>query len=100
MNKNISASGGKKHLEINFYGGLKGLAVMRFAEDAARKLGVAGYIKRLPTGTLHIEAEGGEEKLNKFLELCQEREEWTDKNELSFSDKLIGYDRFYIRKFG
>lgn len=100
MADNKSATGGKKHLEINFYGNLKGLAIMQFAFDTAKKLGVAGYIKRLPTGTLHIEAEGGEEKLNEFLKLCRVREEWTGQNEAVFSEKIIGYDRFYIRKFG
>lgn len=90
----------KSHLEINFYGNHKGLAIMQFAFDAAKKTGVAGYIKRLPTGTLHIEIEGLEENLKKFLAFCHDREEWTAKNEATFSDKLIGYDKFYIRKFG
>jgi len=89
-----------KHLEINFFGNLKGLAVMQFAFDHAKKIGVAGYIKRLPTGTLHIEAEGEEKKLDEFLKLCETREEWTEQNEAVFSETIIGYDRFYVRKFG
>lgn len=89
-----------KHLEINFYGQLKGLAVMEFTQTAARRLGIFGYIKRLPTGTLHIEAEGKEEKLNEFIALCKGREEWTEINDVILTDSLIGYDRFYIRKFG
>jgi acylphosphatase len=88
------------HLEINFFGNLKGLAIMQFAFDRAKKFNLVGYIKRLPTGTLHIEAEGEEENLKKFLKLCESREEWTSKNEVNFSDQMIGYERFYIRKFG
>lgn len=93
-------SGGWKHLEINFYGRLKGLAIMRFAEDGARRLGISGYVKRLPTGTLYIEAEGEESMLKEFLKMCEGREEWTAMNNASFSDKLIGHSGFYIRKFG
>ncbi len=90
----------KKHLEINFYGKLKGLGIMQFAFDNARKLNLSGYVKRLPTGTIHVEIEGEEENLNAFLKLCREREEWRNENDFFWSDKVVGMDRFFIRKFG
>ncbi len=91
----------KRHLEINFRGRPRGLAVMQFAVRAAHKSGLAGYVKRLPTGTVHIEAEGEEENLKRFLKACQERPEWAgERDEFSVSDKLIGYEKFYIRKQG
>lgn len=95
-----SVSNERKHLEINFYGRLKGLAIMRFAEDNARRLRIAGYIKRLPTGTLYVEVEGEESALKNFLKACESREEWTVENSAGFSDRLIGHSGFYIRKFG
>lgn len=90
----------KEHVEINFYGEIKGLGLMQFVQTEARSLGLTGYIKRLPTGTLHIEAEGERGSLEKFVEACQTHEDWTERNDFSFSPGVIGYDRFYIRKFG
>lgn len=90
----------KKHLELNFHGNLKGLGVMQFAQDNARRLNIDGYIKRLPTGTIHIEAEGEERDLEEFIESCKGREEWREGNEIILTDMIIGYDRFYIRKQG
>lgn len=90
----------KKHLELNFQGNLKGLGVMQFAQDSARRLGIFGYVKRLPTGTIHVEAEGEERDLEEFIGLCKEREEWREGNEIILTDMIIGYDRFYIRKQG
>lgn len=75
---------------------------MQFAVDAAKRLGVFGYAKRLPTGAIHIEAEGEEKRLEEFLEECRRHEDWREENEKSivFSDLLFGYGRFYIRKQG
>lgn len=92
----------KKHLELNFHGNLRGLGVMQFAQDNARRLDIEGYIKRLPTGTLHLEAEGEEQDLEEFIRICKAHEDWRDENErdIVINDKLIGYPKFYIRKQG
>lgn len=90
----------KEHIEINFYGEIKGLGLMQSVQEEARSLKLAGYIKRLPTGTLHIEAEGERQDLELFLAACRRHGEWTERNDYAFSPGVIGYDRFYIRKFG
>lgn len=73
---------------------------MQFAQDNARRLNVSGYVKRLPTGTIHIEAEGEERDLEEFIVLCREREDWREENDVVINDRLIGYPKFYIRKQG
>lgn len=74
---------------------------MQFAVDNALRLGIAGYVKKYPTGTIHIAAESEEKKLNEFLKLCRERREWEPENEnIILNDKIIGYKRFYIQKQG
>lgn len=100
--KLLSKNNMKKHLELNFHGNLKGLGVMQFAQDNARRLNIDGYVKRLPTGTIHVEAEGEERDLEAFIVLCREREDWREENdgEVNITDKLIGYSKFYIRKQG
>jgi len=75
---------------------------MQFAQDNARRLNIDGYVKRLPTGTIHIEAEGEERDLEEFIGLCRERNDWREENnrDVNISDRLIGYPKFYIRKQG
>ena len=74
--------------------------MMQFALDSARQLGIFGYVKRFPAGTVHIEAEGEEEKLNEFVKLCEERPEWLPENKIIINDKIIGLSKFYIKKEG
>jgi acylphosphatase len=45
----------------------------RFATvEKAQELGVKGFVKNKPDGTVYIEAEGEAEELNRFLEWCKE----------------------------
>jgi acylphosphatase len=37
----------------------------------ARKLGLTGYVKNLPNGSVYIDAEGPKDKLNKLLEFSR-----------------------------
>ena len=74
--------------------------MMQFALDNARRLGIAGFIRRFPTGTLHMEAEGEEEKLNEFVKLFEARPDWLPENKIIINDKILGLGRFYIKKQG
>jgi acylphosphatase len=45
----------------------------RFATvEKAQEMGVKGFVKNKPDGTVYIEAEGESEDLNRFLEWCKE----------------------------
>ena len=45
----------------------------RFATvEKAQEIGIKGFVKNKPDGTVYIEAEGEADDLNRFLEWCKE----------------------------
>ena len=54
-------------LEAMVYGRVQGVGFRAFVEVEALLLGLKGYVKNLPDGTVEIIAEGNEEALKKFL---------------------------------
>jgi len=59
-----------KHLTIHIYGHVQGVFFRAHTQELARELGVRGYIRNEPDGSVHIEAEGDEASLKEFVEWC------------------------------
>ncbi|MFX1258841.1 MAG: acylphosphatase [Promethearchaeota archaeon] len=60
-----------KRIEIKVYGLVQGVFFRYTTRKVARKLGLTGYVKNLPDGSVFIEAEGFEDKLKKLLEFAK-----------------------------
>lgn len=58
----------KRRIYIKVYGLVQGVGFRASTVYQARKLGLNGYVKNLPTGEVEIVAEGEEDKLNSLLE--------------------------------
>jgi acylphosphatase len=56
-----------KKLIITVSGLVQGVFFRYTTRKVARKLGLKGYVKNMPNGTVYIEAEGEEEQLNQLL---------------------------------
>jgi acylphosphatase len=52
-------------------GRVQGVGFRYFAADWADRLGLGGYARNLPDGSLEIVAEGGEESVRHFLEIMR-----------------------------
>lgn len=61
-----------KHLDITVRGRVQGVFFRDTARRHAKKLGIAGFARNEPDGSVYIEAEGDEEKLREFTEWCCE----------------------------
>ncbi|MCX6765750.1 MAG: acylphosphatase [Candidatus Moranbacteria bacterium] len=59
------------HLRIKIYGRVQGVFFRHSAREKAEELGISGFARNEPDGTVYIEAEGGKVKLEKFLEWCR-----------------------------
>lgn len=55
---------------IHVTGRVQGVGFRWSASYEARRLGISGYVKNLPDGSVFIEAEGNQEQLNDFLLWC------------------------------
>ncbi|MFQ5957316.1 MAG: carbamoyltransferase HypF [Candidatus Brocadiales bacterium] len=88
-----------KRVKVSIGGVVQGVGFRPFVFRLASSLGLSGYVTNLPWGVL-IEAEGGEEELNKFiLRLPREKPPLAHITSLEFSllDPL-GLDTFRIKK--
>ena len=50
-----------------FAGTVQGVGFRYFVRDKAKKLGVKGYVRNLPDGTVEVVAEADKETLKKFF---------------------------------
>ena len=57
---------------VRVYGIVQGVGFRRFVQIHAIRLGVKGYAKNLPDGSVEVIAEGHEESLNKLLNKIRE----------------------------
>ena len=56
---------------INVSGFVQGVFYRYTTRKLARKLGLTGYVKNMADGSVHIEAEGPEDKLNEILKFSR-----------------------------
>lgn len=59
-----------KRIELKIYGRVQGVFYRDTARRKARKLGLTGWIRNEPDGTVITVSEGEEESLKKFIEWC------------------------------
>lgn len=59
-----------KHINIKIYGKVQGIFYRITAKEEAAKLNITGFARNEPDGSVYIEAEGEEEKLDQFINWC------------------------------
>jgi len=84
---------------MQVFGKVQGVCYRAFASKKGARLGLAGFVKNLPDGSVYMEAEGEEAALRSF-------EDWAhkgppsarvDRVELNYSDRLSNFEDFEIR---
>lgn len=61
-----------RHLSILVSGRVQGVFYRASAKTKAMELGIMGFVQNLPDGKVYIEAEGSDEKLDRFKTWCTE----------------------------
>ncbi|MFT3885825.1 MAG: acylphosphatase [Flavobacteriales bacterium] len=59
------------HYDIDVTGTVQGVWYRRTAVEQATGLGLVGYAMNLPDGSVHLEAEGPREALDRFVAWCR-----------------------------
>lgn len=87
-----------KHLDIRIYGRVQGVFFRSSARKQALSLGISGFAKNDSDGTVHIEAEGSEINLQKFLLWCKKGPLFSsvEKIDFSFSDNVKNFSGFSL----
>ncbi len=89
------------NLHLTIHGQVQGVFFRQTACEKASELGLTGWVKNNPDGTVEIVAEGREQDLKKLLEWCKEGpeyahvervvEEWRDVEERKFEEFRVMY---------
>ncbi len=88
----------EKHYEIRVHGRVQGVFFRASTQEKAHELGIKGFVRNEPDGSVYIEAEGEEEALNRFVDWCHygpsaASVEKVESEEGSFSN----FQRFEVR---
>ena len=61
-----------KHYNITISGKVQGVFYRDSTKDKAEELGVKGWVRNEPDGTVYMEAEGDKESLDKLIDWCKQ----------------------------
>lgn len=90
----------KRHINIKVFGKVQGVLFRETAKEEAKKLGLAGFVKNQPDGSVYIEAEGNQEALDKFLVWCNDGSERAEVEKIEVSYGTIknftGFERDFV----
>ena len=60
-----------KRIHLKIHGQVQGVLFRHYTIKTASSLGLTGYAKNLPDGTVEVVAEGDEKELNELIEFCK-----------------------------
>lgn len=86
------------HNTIRISGKVQGVFFRASTREVASKLGITGWVRNEPDGTVKIAAEGTEEQLAKLLRWCNEGPERAKVDRVTYEpDVVMGFEAFEIR---
>lgn len=83
---------------IRIYGRVQGVFFRHTSRREAERLGIVGFVRNEPDGSVYLEAEGEEKALQEFLGWCHRGPVLAkvDKVDFEFSDRLQNFRDFSI----
>ena len=81
--------------KIEVRGRVQGVGFRYFTVKEARSLGITGFVKNMPDGSVYIEAEGAVNKLNEFVQWCHNGPGIVTSVQVSIYP-AVGYNDFHI----
>lgn len=85
-------------LKINVYGRVQGVNYRNSAHNKAQSLGISGFAKNMPDGSVYIEAEGSADALDAFIEWCSHGPPMASVSKITTEQtSTSGHEGFQIR---
>jgi acylphosphatase len=86
------------HVTLVVSGRVQGVGFRYTARNEANRLGVKGYVKNKPDGSVVLELEGNAAQLNAMIGWCKAGPPMARvENVKEWSGEVVGYDEFHIR---
>jgi len=88
-----------QRVHIIVHGNVQGVFFRSYAKKIAESLGLNGYAKNIPDGTVEVVAEGPEDKLKELIEFCKEGPEAAEvsKVDVKFEKASNEFGGFEVR---
>lgn len=87
-----------KRYVIKVTGKVQGVFFRDTARQTATKLGLKGFARNEPDGSVYIEVEGDRDSLNKFMKWCPEGSEYSVVNRVEHTEhEPAGHEGFEIK---
>jgi len=88
----------KRGAIIRVFGKVQGVGFRYYTQKKALELDITGFVQNRPDGSVYIEAEGEEEKLDAFILWCNEGPGWARiSNVQAQQTPPFGYNDFVIK---
>jgi acylphosphatase len=88
-----------RHLNIFISGEVQGVFYRASAKEKADELGITGFVKNEPDGSVYLEAEGTEEQLNELTAWCRKGPPHSNVTDVrSTSGTIQHFKKFEIRR--
>lgn len=87
------------HYVIKVSGKVQGVFYRASTKEIADKLGLKGWVRNEPDGSVLIKAEGAPQQMRKFVEWCQRGPEYAHVDQISYEEKPVGgFQDFSIQR--
>ena len=88
-----------KRVHLKIHGRVQGVLFRHYTKKTALRLGLTGYAKNLPDGTVEVVAEGNEQALNELIEFCKHGPPaaYVTKVDITYEDFKNEFDEFGVR---
>jgi acylphosphatase len=88
-----------KHFNIKVKGKVQGVWYRASAQAEAQRLGLTGFAKNMPDGSVYCEAEGIEGVLQEFVKWCRRGPELAEVETVEVAEDTVqGFTDFGIRR--
>jgi acylphosphatase len=85
-------------VRIKIHGKVQGVWFRKNTYKTAKELGIKGFVRNEPDGSVYIEAEGNESNLKMFIEWCKEGPESAIVKSVEFDEQEFKqFQEFIIR---
>jgi acylphosphatase len=86
-----------RHYDIKVFGKVQGVFYRAKTSEVANELNIKGKVRNEKDGSVYIEAEGPQDKLNRFIEWCQQGPKDAEVERIETSEKgIVGFDSFTV----